>query len=67
MHYNIDTGRVGDLGFPQGSGPILLGYLYCTGQEANLTECSQNYNLTRTSSACQNHHSYDGAVKCGKQ
>ena len=65
MHYNIGYayGWAGSLGYPQGSGPILLGYLYCTGDEANLLECRQNYNYASTSSGCQNHY-YDAAVKC---
>jgi deleted-in-malignant-brain-tumors protein 1 len=54
-------GRVGNLGFSQGSGPILLGYLYCSGQESNLLQCHQNYQYT--SSYCQDHF-YDVAVKC---
>ena len=49
--------------FNQGTGPILLGYLYCSGSEANLTECNQNYRYTNTKSQCLTHY-YDVAVKC---
>ena len=56
-------GRVGTLGFSQGTGPVLLGYLYCSGTEANLVKCDQNYHHTYTNLKCQNHY-YDGAVIC---
>ena len=56
-------GRVGNLGFSQGTGPILLGYLYCSGTETNLVKCNQNYRYTHTHSGCQNHY-YDGAIIC---
>ena len=65
-HAGYTYSRVGSLGFSQGSGPILLGYLYCNGQEANLLECNQNYNSASTSSGCQNHY-YDAAVKCERK
>ena len=56
-------GRVGTLGFSQGTGPILLGYLNCSGTEANLVKCNQNYQYTHINFKCQNHY-YDGAVVC---
>ena len=56
-------GRVGNLGFSQGTGPILLGYLYCSGTETNLVKCSQNYKYTHVYSGCQSHY-YDAAVIC---
>ena len=56
-------GRAGNLGFSKGTGPILLGYLYCSGTESNLVMCNQNYKYTHIRSGCQNHN-YDGAVIC---
>ena len=56
-------GLVGNFGFSQGTGPILLGYLNCSGTEDNLVKCSQNYQYTHTYDECQNHY-YDGAVLC---
>ena len=41
-------GYVEDIGFSQGTGPILFGYLDCNGTETNLVECTQNYNSTHT-------------------
>ena len=63
--YNVgfSYGFVGNLGFSQGTGPILLGYLYCSGTEANLVKCSQNYYSTHVYSECQSHY-YDAAVLC---
>ena len=63
IHIGHSYGRVGSLGFSQGTGPILLGYLYCNGNEANLVKCNQNYYYTHVRSDCQNHYN-DGAVKC---
>ena len=54
-------GYVEDMGFSQGTGPILFGYLDCNGTEANLVECTQNYNSTHT--YCQSHY-YDVAIVC---
>ena len=54
-------GYVEDMGFSQGTGPILFGYLDCNGTEANLVECTQNYNNTHT--YCQSHY-YDVAIVC---
>ena len=56
-------GSVSSLGFSQGSGPVLLGYLSCAGSEANLVSCSQNYYQTNTVSYCQTHY-YDAAIEC---
>ena len=62
IHTVVDNyGYVGSLGFSQGTGPVLVGYLYCSGNEANLVECSQNYRYTNL--YCQNHY-YDIGVKC---
>ena len=63
IYLGYSYGYVGRFGFSQGTGPILLGYLYCSGIEANLVKCSQNYQYTHTYHRCQNHY-YDGAVKC---
>ena len=49
------------MGFSQGTGPILFGYLDCNGTEADLVECTQNYNNTHT--YCQSHY-YDVAIVC---
>ena len=50
-----------NFGFEKGSGPILLGYLSCTGKEENLVKCRQNYFLNNLQ--CPG-HDYDAAVKC---
>ena len=51
--------------FGQGSGPIILGYVQCTGSEQTLFQCQHNVldQLGCTS------HSYDAGVECieGKQ
>ena len=57
-------GRAGSLRFSQGTGPVLLGYLYCSGTEANLVKCDQNYLYTHI--YCQDHY-YDGAVICERK
>ena len=44
----------------------MLGYLYCSGQEANLLQCNQNYRSTSTNYQCQNHY-YDAAVVCERK
>ena len=48
--------------YGQGSGPILMGYLYCTGSENSLFECSRNV-FSVVSGVCANHY-YDVGVKC---
>uniref|UniRef100_A0A1X7U210 SRCR domain-containing protein n=1 Tax=Amphimedon queenslandica TaxID=400682 RepID=A0A1X7U210_AMPQE len=55
--------RVTTYGFNYGHGPILLGYLYCSGQEQSLIDCNQNYYGTNSASTCKQ-HSYDAAVIC---
>ena len=47
-------------------GPILLGYLYCTGNEDNLAECSQNYQSANTYYKCLSHN-YDTFLKCTRK
>ncbi|XP_011409421.1 PREDICTED: deleted in malignant brain tumors 1 protein-like, partial [Amphimedon queenslandica] len=59
--YNYGT--VSDIGFAQGSGAVLLGYLSCNGDETNLLNCDQNYYYTNTQSHCQSHY-YDAAIVC---
>ena len=59
----FSLGHVGKFEFNQGTGLILLGYLYCSGSEANLTECNQDYRYANTKSQCLTHY-YDAAVKC---
>ena len=63
INIGYSYGRVGTLGFSEGTGPILLGHLNCSGMEANLMKCNQNYQYTHTNFKCQNHY-YDGAVVC---
>ena len=48
-------GRVSAFGFSQGQGPILLGYLYCSGGEKSLIDCNQNYHITHSKSICKQH------------
>ena len=64
-NYYLDYsyGHVGSLGFSQGTGSILLGYLNCSGTEANLVKCNQNYKHTHVNPGCQYHY-YDAAVIC---
>ena len=46
--------------FGQGSGPIWLDYVYCTGIEATLANCSHlGFNVTRN---CN--HGQDAGVRC---
>lgn len=59
---NINYGTVGALGFTQSSGPVLLGYFSCNGNEVNLLGCTPNYYNTYWN--CQNRHYYDAAVTC---
>ena len=56
-------GSVSALDFSQGQGPILLGYLNCSGREKSLIDCSQNYYTTHSTSLCKQHR-YDAAVIC---
>lgn len=62
--YNYGT--VSDIGFAQGSGVVLLGYLSCNGDETNLLNCDQNYYHTNTQSHCQSHY-YDAAIVCERK
>ena len=59
-------GRVSAFGFSQGQGPILLGYLYCSGEEKSLIGCNQNYHRTHSTSICKQ-HSYDAVVICERK
>lgn len=51
-------------GIEKGSGPILLGYLKCTGEEKALTECDQSYSYTNF--YCRSHY-YDAGVICQRK
>ena len=55
---------VGSAGFGQGSGPILLDGVFCTGSELILAQCGHlGINVTRSCS-----HAEDGGVRCsGRQ
>ena len=59
---NVHYGTAGAFRLTQGSGPVLVGYFSCSGDEANLLECTPNYRSTN--SYCQNNHYYDAAVIC---
>ena len=48
--------------FGKGSGPILLGYLFCSGKEESLFDCNRNI-FSVTSGYCTNHY-YDYGLKC---
>ena len=61
MRYGATYDLVGRLGLTRGSGPILMGFLTCTGAESNLTECSQHYSYTHY--YCTSHY-YDAGVIC---
>ena len=68
MHTFIgyEYGTVSNLGFAQGSGAVLLGYLSCNGEEDSLVKCNQNYYQTNTHSDCQSHY-YDAAITCERK
>ena len=61
MRYGATYDLVGRLGLTRGSGPILMGFLTCSGAESNLTECSQHYSYTHY--YCTSHY-YDAGVIC---
>ena len=46
--------------YGQGSGPIWLSYLYCTGNEGSLLECAREYDIGNP--YCYSH--YDVGVIC---
>ena len=54
------TGATAHIGayFGEGSGPIHLDFVQCSGSEYNLTECEIRNDRVRTS------HSFDVGVKC---
>ena len=49
--------------FGAGSGPSWYGYVYCTGTEQNLTQCSRS--TSNFGSACS--HSNDAGVVCSSE
>ncbi|XP_026097795.1 deleted in malignant brain tumors 1 protein-like [Carassius auratus] len=53
-----------DAHFGQGSGPISMGYLYCSGSEPALKDCSSNSQYTQQ--YCKNHN-LDAGVICSGQ
>lgn len=59
---NVNYNTVGALGLTQSSGPTLVGYFNCDGDEVDLLDCSPNYYSTYR--YCQNRHYYDAAVTC---
>ena len=48
------------------SGPVLLGYLSCTGNEKSLLECNQNHAAANTQYQCTTHN-YDVVLKCTRK
>ena len=59
-HLYFATGATShtDAYFGEGSGPIHLDFVLCSGSEYNLTECEIGNDRVRTS------HSFDVGVKC---
>ena len=48
--------------FGQGSGPIYLDHVYCTGRESSLLDCIQDDEIGNVASYCS--HSNDIGVRC---
>ena len=48
--------------YGEGSGPIWLKYVYCTGIESNLLECRRGYHIGYPYNYCS--HSKDVSVVC---
>ena len=54
---------IGSAGFGQGSGPIWLDNIICTGSESTLGSCVHlGFNITRNCS-----HSEDGGIRCNER
>ena len=51
--------------YGRGSGPIALGYIYCTGDEDSLFHCSRNV-FSVVSGSCSSHY-YDLGLKCERK
>ena len=64
MKYGASHNYASRFNAPKGTGPILLGYLECTGQERALTECKQLYSYTNF--YCKSHR-YDAGVICERK
>ena len=51
--------------YGQGSGPIFLGYMYCSGSEDSLLKCRRSvFNVVN--GGCTNHY-YDVGLKCERK
>ena len=50
--------------YGQGSGPIMFGYMYCSGNEDSLFDCSRS--VFTVTSSCSNHY-YDLGLKCERK
>ena len=51
--------------YGQGSGPIFLGYMYCSGSEDSLLKCGRSvFNVVN--GGCTNHY-YDVGLKCERK
>ena len=51
--------------YGQGTGPVFLGYMSCTGSEDSLLDCDRNPFLI-VNSQCSNHY-YDIGLKCERE
>ena len=51
--------------YGRGSGPIMFGYMYCSGNEESLFDCSRSV-FSVTYSSCSNHY-YDLGLKCERK
>ena len=51
--------------YGQGSGPIFLGYMYCSGSEDSLLKCGRSV-FSVVHGPCTNHY-YDVGLKCERK
>ena len=60
MYLIVDAIAVHNAGFGEGSGPIFLDDLMCTGDEASLLECARGSDINASDCA----HREDAGVRC---